>query len=100
LERIEVKSMTTSYSRKKLARKGSEEARSRMLTLISGQKGPLPLDNDQRIQQESAERTSDEMRSWVREKTSGPYLSGVKERVMDRHPGLTEEDLDHMLAAT
>jgi hypothetical protein len=62
--------------------------------------GPLPLDNDQRIQEESAERTSDEMRSWVREKTSGPYLSGVKERIMTRYPDLTEEDLDAMLAET
>jgi hypothetical protein len=54
--------MNTKKSLKKQARKGSEEARSRMLTMISGQKGPLPIDNDQRIQQESAERTSDEMR--------------------------------------
>ena len=92
--------MTTKNSQKKQAKRDPEEARSRMLMLISGQKGPLPLENDQRIQQESAERTSDEMRSWVREKTSGPYLSGVKERIMESYPDLTVEELDAMLAET
>jgi hypothetical protein len=92
--------MTTKNSLQKQTKRDPEEARSRMLMLISGQKGPLPLDNDQRIQQESAERTSDEMRSWVREKASGPYLSGVKERIMERYPNLTVEELEAMLAET
>jgi hypothetical protein len=87
-------------SRQKPVRKGSEESLSPLETLLSGKAGPLPLDNDQRLQQENTERTSDELRSWVREKTSGPYLSGVKERIMAKYPNLTEEDLDAMLAET
>jgi hypothetical protein len=77
--------MATKSSLQKPARKGSEEALSLLEMLLSGKAGPLPLDNDQRMQpQQNANRTPDEMRSWVREKTSGPYLSGVKERVMAR----------------
>ena len=62
--------------------------------------GPLPLDDDQWMQQESAEITSSEMQSWAREKTSGPYLSGVKQQIMKDYPDLTEEELDAMLAET
>ncbi|GEM_PF-4454346 len=92
--------MTTKNSQQKPVKKGSEEALSPLETLISGKAGPLPLDNDQRMQKENTGNTSSEMRSSVREKTSGPYLSGIKERILARYPALTEEELENMLAET
>ena len=93
--------MKTKNSQKKQARSGSEEARSRMLSLVSGQKGPLPLENDQSLkQQKSVGNTSNETQSWAREKTSGAYLSGIRERILEMYPALTEEELDDMLAET
>jgi hypothetical protein len=93
--------MTTKNSQKKQAKRGPEEARSQMLMLVSGQKGPLPLENDQLLQpQKSDKPTSKDTQSSAQEKTSGTYLKGVRERILDRYPSLTEEKLDRMLAET
>jgi hypothetical protein len=92
--------MTTKNSRENQALKGSEEALSPLETLLSGKAGPLPLDNDQRMPQQNADLTSNEMRSSAREKTSGPFLSGIKQQIMKDYPDLTEKELDAMLAET
>jgi hypothetical protein len=64
--------MTTKNSQKKQAGKGSEEARSRLLTLISGQKGPLPLDNDQRLKPRSSPPRISQARRHPRRKKRPP----------------------------
>ena len=93
--------MNTKTFQKEQNKSGSEEARSRMLSLVSGQKGPLPLENEQSLKPpKTAGTISNEMQSSVREKTSGPYLSGIRERIQARIPDLTDEELEEYLAET
>jgi hypothetical protein len=80
--------MTTKSSHQKQERKDSGEALSPLLTLISGKKGPLPLDNDQRLKpQKNVENTSSGTQSSEREKTSGPFLGGIRQQAMEMYPG-------------
>jgi hypothetical protein len=80
--------MTTKNSLQKPIKRGSEEARSRMLMLISGQKGPLPIDNTDGKIQSSASGVNSEP----------PYLDLIQ-NMMKNNPALTEEDAREMIDA-
>jgi hypothetical protein len=72
--------MTTKNSQKKQAKRGPEEARSRLLMLISGQKGLLPIDN-----------TDGEIQSSASDANSEPPYQDLIQNMMKNNPALTEE---------
>jgi hypothetical protein len=80
--------MTTKSSHQKQERKGSEEARSRLLMLISGQKGPLPIDNTDGEIQSSAPDANSELPYW-----------DLIQNMMKNNPALTEERALEMIDA-
>ena len=93
--------MKTKNSQKKQAKSGSEEAQSRMLSLVSGQKGPLPLENEQKMKlPKTAGITSSGTPSKAQGKNSGQFSQGQKGQLMEMYPALTEQELDEYLAET
>lgn len=70
-----------------------DEQLSPIESLFAGQKGPLPLDNDVRLQSEEQEPTADETRLSASERRSDGWVEGI----LEDHPGLTEQELERML---
>jgi hypothetical protein len=59
-----------------------------MLTLISGQKGPLPIDN-----------TDGETQSSASDANSEPPYMDLVQSIMKNHPALTEAEAQKMIDA-